>query len=252
MTSQPKVLIGTTTANGVVASDYVMSLMRMTDDLRARGVRTELRLIDGPNLMVQRDVLARELLNSDASHLLLIGSSMRFPADLCARLLASGKPVVGAIHPRGGVDLERLGASVGVLPFEAAVARAHDWHVELLDRTIRVQDGFCEVRAVGPGFLLIAREAIARLAEGGRLPRYEFPAGKVVLTAFFRYFFGDDPPSDPEHAFCRRWRESGGAVWGFAAAPVGPVAEVHYGLPFSRMIAASSEPAPTGRDGGAV
>lgn len=239
MTKPARILVGTTTANGVVSSDYVMSLTRMTDDLRRRGIGTELRMIDGPNLMVQRDVLADELLRSTCSHLLLVGGTMRFPADLCGQLLGLGKPVAGAICPRGAPSLDRFAALARTLPVDAALARAQDWDVELLDRTLRVENGFCQVRAIGTGFLLIAREAFDALGASGSLPRYDFPAGKLKLTAFFRHFFGDDPPADPDHVFCHRWRDAGGEVWAFAAAPIGAVAEIHYGLPFSRLLEAS-------------
>ncbi len=242
MTVPARILIGTTTANGIVASDYVMSLTHMMDDLRRRGIWTELRMIDGPNLMVQRDVLADELLRSDCTHLALIGGNLRFPSDLCRCLLGSGQPVTGAICPRGAPDLERFASLAGSLPIDASLARAQEWDVELLDRSLRVENGFCQVRAIGTSFMLIGREAFARLHESGTLSRYEFSAGKLKLTAYFRNFFDDDPPSEPDHAFCRRWRDVGGEIWGYAAAPVGRVSEVHYGMPFARLMATSSQP----------
>jgi hypothetical protein len=242
-----RILIGTTTANGVVVGDYVMSLTRMLDDLRRRRIQTELRMIDGPNAMVQRDVLADELLRSDFTHLLLVGGDMRFPPDLCGRLLSFDKPLVGAVCPRGAPDLGRFASLAATMSMDAALARAQEWDVELLDRTVRVEEGFCRVRAIGPGFMLAARETLARLRASGSLTRYDFPAGKMKLDAHFRYFLGDDPPCEPDHVFCHRWRACGGEVWAYAAASVGSVSEMHFGMPYTRFIAASSPSAPEGQ-----
>lgn len=239
MTPAPKVFIGTATANGVVTSDHALCLTQMIAQLRDGKVGSVHRIVDGPNLMIQRDMLAHEFLKSDCSHLLLVDGNLRFQPDLCARLLAAGKPVVGAIVPRRAPDLARLGAAVATLGFDAALARAYDWDVELLDRTLGVQNGFCRVRALGPSFLLVTRACLLQLADRFQLVGYEFPGSKLVLRAFFRYFFGDEVPCEPGHAFALRWHETGGEVWAYAAARVGPVAEMHYGVPFSRFLAAT-------------
>ena len=81
-------------------SDYVGSLARMMAQLHARGVSTDYRTIDGPNLVLQRDMLADAFLASDATHLLFIDSDMAFAPDLAERLLSFAKPVIGTIYPR--------------------------------------------------------------------------------------------------------------------------------------------------------
>jgi hypothetical protein len=238
-TARPKVFVGTPTANGVVTSDTALCVTQMIAQLREAGIGSLYRVVDGPNLMIQRDMLAQAFLSSDCTHLLLVDANMRFQPDLCARLLAAGQPLVGAIVPRGAPDLARLGAAVATMGFDAALARAYDWDVELLDRTLSVQNGFCRVRAIGSGFVLVSRDCLARLAQSDRIASYAFPGVQPVLRAFFRYFFGDEPPCEPGHAFALRWHATGGPVWAYAAGRVGPVAEMHHGVPFSDFLAAT-------------
>ena len=106
-----KLFIATPTTNGLMLSDYVDSLARMMARLHGRGIGTDYRTIDGPNLVLQRDMLADAFLKSDATHLLFIDSDMAFEPGLAERLLSFAKPVIGTIYPRRSLDLEAAEAA---------------------------------------------------------------------------------------------------------------------------------------------
>lgn len=238
---RPRLLVGTPTANGIVSSAYVSSLMSMTERLRAGGIAVTYRLVDGPNLAIQRDALAEHFISSDCTHLLLIDRDMSFAPGLAETLLGAGKPLVGVIPPRSAPDLDRLRRHLETRSFDAALALAHEWEVELIDGQVTVENGFCRVRAVGTRFLLVARTCLEEVARRSDLPTYEFDGPGHVLRAFFRPVLTDGlagPAGDL--AFCRDYHDGGGEVWAYTGARVGPVGERHYGMPFTRFLDAHS------------
>ena len=231
-----RVFIGTASPNGLMVSGYVQSLVGMTARLHSAGIGTEYHCIDGPNLPLQRDILAEGFLRSDCSHMLLVGASASFPPDLCQHLLAADRRLVGTVPPRGALDADRLGAALPGAAFGDAVALALDWDVRVLGTVEPVVDGFCRVASLGTSFLLIDRRCFDELARRVDLPRYQSYAGGMEYRAFFRPV--GEPEGSPDHAFARRWAAAGGEVWAYAAAELSLVFDARYGVPFTAYLEA--------------
>ena len=210
-----KLLIATPTADGLMLSDYVASLARALTQLHGRGVSTDYRTIDGPNLALQRDMLADAFLKSDATHLLFIDSDMAFAPGLAERLLSFGKPVIGTIYPRRSLDLRRLKELIAAHGFDHALALAHDWNVRFLGSQLEVRGGLCKVEGIGFGFTLIERACLEELAQ--ICPTYQSPLTGAPVRAFFREM-GDSE----DYSFCKRWIS--------AAATSGPSSTPTYGM----------------------
>ena len=108
LTGSPQVYIATPTANGVAMTGYVEALAAILVRLASQGIPVSFRALDGENLILQRNLLVHEFLRSNATHLLFVDSDLTFPPDLCERLLATGKPLVGTAYPKRRLDLAAL------------------------------------------------------------------------------------------------------------------------------------------------
>lgn len=238
MSAPPKIFIGTATANGIMMSDYVHALVGMVAHLTRAGVASIFGAVDGPDLFVQRDILARDFLASDCTHLLMIGGHVSFAPDLALRLLAAGEPLVGAVHPRRALDLERLRRLTAERDFDAALALAFDWGVRLAGSTVTVQDGLCRVAGLSSAFLLLERDCLTRMVTQGVAPPYQAYRPDLALHAFFRELPDEALRIEREEVICRRWQATGGEIWAYVAAEVRPIAELRFGLPFQAYLEA--------------
>lgn len=231
-----KVFIATPTANGIMLTDYVVSLMAMTAQLHEQGIGTVYRTVDGPNVIMQRDMLAHEFLQSDCTHLLFVDSDMAFPSDLCARLLAAKKRLIGTIYSRRGLDLDRLAKLLDTRGFDDALALAHDWNVHFIGNTVTVTDGLCKVEALGTGFLLIERACLTEMAERIEVPAYQAAHAPIQLRAFFRDLRDGGAIWGHDYAFCKRWVAAGGEVWADVGANIRHVGDFRFGMPFTAYL----------------
>ncbi|NLH83287.1 MAG: hypothetical protein GX458_20975, partial [Phyllobacteriaceae bacterium] len=174
-----------------------------------------------------RNVLASLFLaESDATHLLFVDPDMSFSPELVAKMLAFGKPVVGAIYPDKGVDFEAFRTAMQrstnalqgqlqsvryVYDGDAIVGRkGKDGKTE-----IDVVDGFVRVTRAGTGLLLIAREAFETIQT--KMPEMWIPEPKEWLRKMglgegsgYIQCFDMVPGEDGSHtgsdiAFSDRW-----------------------------------------------
>jgi hypothetical protein len=239
MSTPVRLYIGTPTANGFVAGEHASSLAGMLANLHGQGIATAYRNIDGPNLTIQRDMLAAEFLASDFTHCLLIDPEMGFAPALCQTLLAHRKQVIGAAYATGPLDLSRLEKNAAGRSLDAARALSYEWNVRLLGGSLTVQNGIGQVEALGPGFLLIERSALARVAADEATPTYASPAGGKLLPALFRDLTLGGAVLSHDFVFCRRWAALGGETWVFPQANVRRIAEMRFGMPYRRVLEAS-------------
>jgi hypothetical protein len=236
---QPKIFVATPTANGIMLSQYVAAVVQMITRLHAAGINTQYATVDGPNLILQRDVLAHLFLQSDCTHLLWVDSDMTFDPGLGEKLLSFGQPLVGTIYTRRNLDLARLKSLIPAHGFDHALALAYNWNVRLLGPRLEVQNGLCKVEGIGLGFALIERACFEQLAQHDDCPLYESPLTGSKLRAFFRETSADDGTTlDLDYSFCKRWIAQGGDVHAYVGANVRHVGDFRYGVPFAAYLAA--------------
>lgn len=239
MTLAPKIFVATPTTNGIMLSQNVGAVVHMVTRLHAAGIGTQYGTVDGPNLILQRDLLAHMFLQSDCTHLLWVDSDMSFEPGLCEKLLSFDKPLVGTIYTRRALDLGKLKTLVPTHGFDHALALAYTWNVRLLGPRLEVTNGLCKVEGIGFGFALIARACFEELAQGGDCPLYESPLTGSQARAFFRETISDNGALlDLDYSFCKRWIDRGGEVLAYVGANVRHVGDFRYGVPFAAYLAA--------------
>lgn len=182
-----------------------------------------------------RNILASDVLNDPSyTHLLLVDPDMGFSPSLVAKMLAYGKPVVGAIYPekKRNFDALRQILATGAQPVHGEIASlgyVHDGEALITSTgadgrpTLDVVDGFVRVRRAGTGLLLVAREALETLKRTIDGLWIETPAAWLValgltsggyLQCFAVESGNDGLEVGSDVAFSRRWVEGcGGEIW---------------------------------------
>jgi hypothetical protein len=137
----------------------------------------------------------------DFTHLLMIDDDMGFDPPLLFDMLAFGEPLVGGIYPKK------------TLP--------RDWVVSGVERPEVRGGAFVEVEGIGGGCMLIRRDVVDTLIE--KFPDLQHPdvliarmkqMGLKRTLLFFDQYRVPTGKVAEDIAFCRRYREAGGRVWG--------------------------------------
>jgi hypothetical protein len=187
------------------------------------GIKARYRALDGDNLILQRNLLVRDFLASNASHLLFIDSDMAFPPELAEHLLATGKPLIGAVYPKRRLDLPALGRRCKTASLADALALTLDWNLQVEGGLIHAKDGLARVRGLPGGFLLIARDVFVVMA--GRADVVGMAGAADAPLSFFREVREGNALIDLDYAFCRRYADSGGEVWAYVDADIRHIGE---------------------------
>jgi hypothetical protein len=216
MSQAPRILIASPTP-GFVKTRYMKAILATVRDLAKRGIDSDYVTADGTELVSMRNDLAEFFLRRPSyTHLFCVDSDMSFKPDLCARMLAADKPIVGIIAPRKSLDFGRVAKALQAgLPLQSAVQLGLVWFYPR-DGTKPMPAPILEVQWVGFGVVLIKREALDSMIAKGVANRQRAEDGGERYN-----FFGIRPQdvAGEEHitedvSFCRRWkRDCGGEIW---------------------------------------
>jgi hypothetical protein len=219
--AMPKILVGTPCFNGLVHTEYVVSMLGLQSELSRRGIGLDVEMPTTVSLIpVARNYLVSTFLQEPSyTHLLFIDADLRFDPALVPRFLAFDKDLVAGIYPIKNLDLGALRQ----LPPHEPIARMLDYAVVICDGEKATPDGFARAEYAATGFMLIRRNVIERmivqypeLKYRGMFTRLAASAtANDKLYALFDTMLDRDQglylPED--YTFCRRWRAMGGEIW---------------------------------------
>lgn len=197
--SEPNLYLATPCYGGLAHALYMRSLMALRAACGAEGVALQLDVGGGEALIGRgRASMMAKFLAGPASHLLFVDADVGFEPEAVFRLLRSGRDVVGGIYPR---KAPATGFEVGPALGEPDA------------------EGFQSVAYVGAGFLLVSRDAAAKICAAH--PQLQAGLGDVrgaqvarAVMVFDSFIDADTGLYLADHqAFCRRWRDLGGQVW---------------------------------------
>jgi hypothetical protein len=225
LSARPSLVIATPCFGGQVSSLYATSLLKLQQDVIARGdIALKVLMLGGDALItrVRANLATHFLSDPDATHLLYIDADIGFEPAQVRRLMDFGADVSAAIYPVKRVDWEKARAvlAAGRPKPEAA---ALSYVLEFVEPgRIGVRDGFAMVRYAGNGFLMIRRAALEAMC--GRYPelqfRHEHGTADPLAGSPHRFALFDcmiDPESghylSEDYSFCRRWTAIGGEIW---------------------------------------
>jgi len=185
---------------------YTSALTQTCIRLSEIGIRCFVQTVVGnSNLPRARNELVAAFLASNYTDLLFVDDDMGWEPEAVVRLLASDKPLLGAV---GSKKVMRPDS-------DPAKWCCRFWP----DRPLRQDDfGNIEVESVGTGFLKIERRVFeAMIAAHPEWKRRGWPdMAEEKRAQYYRFFrFDHDDPNEigEDYDFCKSWRALGGEVW---------------------------------------
>lgn len=210
---------------------FATSLVRTVSRLMELEIPAYIQNVVGSsNLPRARNELVAAFLASDYTDLLFVDDDMGWEPNDVVRLLASDKPMIGA---------------VGCKKVERPDADPSKWCVRTLkDQPLRQDEmGAIEVRGVGTGFVKIERSVFLRLIDAHpEWKRNGWPnMPEAARRWYYRFYsFRDDlDETGEDFAFCDDWRAIGGEVWVDPTIQLQHVGEKEYSGDFAAVLEAA-------------
>jgi len=220
-------LILTPCYGGMVTSEYASSALKLTAAMIAAGIKARISLWPGASLITRarNEALVQFLSSPSLTHVIWIDADVGFEPDAVFRLLLADKDVIAGAYPQKRFWAVPNDVSEKLTPSERAAAQLRypvngsrpDGSMLPLDVD---GDGLLEVAEAPTGFMCIKRGVLERMIEAYPNLKYvpDGPPNPAKEAHCYRFF---DVMVEPEtnrylsedFAFCRRWRDIGGAVF---------------------------------------
>lgn len=191
-----------------LATHTALSTHALMPALSRAGIGSGIAMMSHPDIADLRNVALSIWYQQlkEHSHILFVDADMGFDAQMVLDMLAFGEPVVGAIYRKKSEDVQWAVSGLGP------------------DTVPEARGAFVEVEGLGFGVMLLRRDAIDAMVKA--YPDLVTPTANHNLRGlvqgcenFLRFF----DPIEAENgqgrvsediSFCRRWRATGGKVWG--------------------------------------
>ena len=232
-----KVFIATPTMGGIVRTEYASTLMTVVKTLSSLQAQWRYLNFDGADVVMARNFLANYFLQDPScTHILFIDNDMGISGEVIRRFLTDSRPMLGAIYPKRAINLQTLydEASTGRSQAQA-IALAQDFNVLLESNKITVENGYCKVKGIGFGFVIIQRWVFEALIEQKIVqPLISGTLKKAGLAGDSYDFFSQIqvPNGDwlsEDYAFCDRAAKLETVdIWGWAGTGISHVGSFVY------------------------
>lgn len=185
-----------------VSLKLAISLAKFAQIAPQHGIEISIGSICGCSVVSRaRNLLAKDMLDSDCTDLLFIDSDINFEAEDVLRLLA------WATDPKKGI--------VAGVP---SVRKAEKTYITTLDQDSNgdlTMNGMGLVRAqrVATAFMMVRREVFEKMVEAHPEWTYYDERSKRQLNAMFDFKVTDEGYVGEDFLFCDRARELGFEVW---------------------------------------
>jgi predicted O-methyltransferase YrrM len=234
-----KLMVATPCYGGLMYESYVKSVISLTEVCRERGIGFMLFTLTNESLISRgRNTCVAAFLASDCTHLLFIDADITFSPDSVLRLLACEKEVCGCCYPKKTLDLKKAIQVVNteeistddelmakslhyVVNFKPIDVSTNEFGQKVT--RVNIEDGFAEVSELGTGFMMIRRDAFAKMQKAfpddtyvNDLDLFKEDSYKQHFWLFFdtirhpesRRYLSED------YAFCYKWTSGcNGQIW---------------------------------------
>jgi len=222
-----KPLILTPCYGGLVTAEYATSALKLTRTMIAKGMKGGINLWPGSSLITQtrNEALAHFLSDPSLTHVIWIDADIGFEPDAVLRLLLADRDVVAGAYPQKRFWPIPQEVYARLSPRERALAQLrYPVNGAMPDGSMLAlevdEDGLLEVAEAPAGFMCIRRQVFDKMIAAYPDLKYvpDGPPDPLKKAHCYRFF---DVMVEPEtnrylsedFAFCRRWRDLGGAVF---------------------------------------
>ncbi len=194
---------------------YLQAMLALQYLLASYDIPYEIHpLRNESDISLARNKLTADFVRSDGTDLLQVDNDVGFdPWDVLA-MLHFDKEVIGANCPRKQIDWNLVREAVllepSIMPEKLALMGA-TWMSSMSPdcKEIKLEEPL-SVDSIASGFSLIQRSAFERVAS--TRPRF-YVDDYSAITDFWLGGPHNERWETEDYAFCRRFREAGGAVW---------------------------------------
>lgn len=237
--SQPKLWLSTPCYGGMVLQEFANSVAELYKLAVKANMTIVFDTMENESLIPRgRCVATGRFLASPGAqgftHFMFIDADVEFKAESVFRLLLSGHDVSVACYPKKNVNFEGAKKEIvdkGDRPLEMASA---DLVVNVGSTSRSIINGFVEILDGPTGFMMIKREVLEKMRD--HYPELkcvndhsnkdfdEFPAlFDCMIDPVSRRYLSED------YAFCRRWQNMGGKIYGDTQTILGHVGNLTFG-----------------------
>ncbi len=216
-------VVATPCFGGQVSVIYAASLLKLEKRLRTyKGVSLKVLFKDSDALITRAraSLVSQFLDDASATHLLFIDADVGFEPDQVLRLVECGAEMCAAVYPIKRLDWNKVQQTIETVRLNPqAAALRYVFEVDDPNAVIE-QHGFVKVRYAGTGFLMIRRQALARMCV--RYPQLQYKRDHSIDAAaasdnrfaLFECMIAEDGTYlSEDFAFCKRWTDIGGEIW---------------------------------------
>jgi hypothetical protein len=217
-----RLFIGTPCFGGMVTTRYLQSICALLCH-NIPNLNVSIKTVAYESLVTRgRNTIVAAFLDLPAeTHLMFIDADIGFSVQQLQRMLNFDQDVVAGMYPLKAIDYDNAAfqrAAAGE-PLQTAQLRYVGTPLSGEDRETR--DGFVTAEYAGAGFLLIKRRVLEQMAAKYPETHYKTAHNSAVNNPSSNLFALFDCVIDPatghylseDYAFCKRWRDLGGAIW---------------------------------------
>lgn len=220
-----KVFIATPMYGGMCNGEYTTSLMNLVVILSQKGHEVVYSKIYNESLITRgRNALVHEFLQTDCDGLLFIDADEGFAAADVAKMVESGKDIIGGVYPMKAINWSRVKMAIEMgkenLENYTGFFGANFLPDENGSLTVTL-DQPTPVDNVSTGMMYLSRKVFEDLADKVEVYKGNAPSGIVQDDVWIKEYFKTEIDKDgvllsEDFYICRKWQELGNTVY---AAP---------------------------------
>lgn len=247
--STPHVLLATPVAGGVIAHQYLHSVLKLQRHFDALGWTLE--VVTQPDGLVTRSrnsfasVVVR---NEKFTHLLMLDADVTVEPEGIERIIRSGHDFVGCVVPFREVDWDKVRSHLDMIPDASAhqLKTMSTKYALWPESKQKAVNGFIPVHAIGSAIMLLSRSALMKISESELVSYateglYASDGHKEGWTFFDPFVDAQGVYLSEDYALCQRWRSLGGTVWADLRTPTHHIGPVHIEGNIEASLNAASE-----------
>lgn len=242
------IYVGTPAYGGLVSTQYLASIVKLTRACDARGIRLELGILGSESLIQRaRNRIVGRFLKSECSHLLFIDADIGFDWRAVFAMGAAQVDLVGGVYPMKTLNWKRAAhvsqTFAESAPYPVIEEKLQEAAAEMCWNPRLDEKGQLEARSNGPhtivrahdvptGFMMLSRAGIEKMIAA--YPETEYrddvlnEGGKVAHALFDCFIDEDGRYLSEDYGYCRRWQRIGGTCWVYIGAKLTHVGSYQY------------------------
>lgn len=232
----PAIFLATPAFGGMVEVRYHEAALKLSLVCQQQGIALSHCFLTTASIITEaRNELARQFLDSKASHLLFIDADIGFSASIVSKALRHDTDILCHPYPSKHIAWQQLSeASAGQSADQLARAGL-SYHIHLPEGPFDINDGLTEVLQAPTGCMIIKRVVFERIMQ--QMPELQYQRRTTLhgtsrvdsLWGFFDLANDDNGHRlGEDYAFCNRARATGSSLYADISEDISHVGKMEF------------------------